>query len=61
LGTGRQVAVALVSVIVDAVNYLTRQEWFVLCIIAGLLITGGMVKWYRAVHPPQALARQPIP
>jgi hypothetical protein len=53
--------VALVSVIIDVVNYLTRQEWFVLCIIAGLLIAGGMVKWYRAVHPPLAPARQPVP
>jgi hypothetical protein len=33
-------------------NRLTRQEQMVLCIVVGLLLTGWVVKWYRAAHPP---------
>jgi hypothetical protein len=36
------------------VNGLTKQEILVLCIIAGLLVTGLFVKYYRASHPPAA-------
>ena len=32
-------------------NWLTKQEQFVICIIAGLLLTGVAVKYYRAAHP----------
>jgi hypothetical protein len=32
-------------------NYLTKQEQLVLCIVVGLLLTGWMVKWYRTAHP----------
>jgi hypothetical protein len=42
------------------VNYLTRQEQIVLCIIAGLLLTGGLVKWYRTTHPPVVI-EQTVP
>ena len=34
------------------VSRLTRQEQLVLCIVAGLLLTGWAVKAYRAAHPP---------
>jgi hypothetical protein len=43
------------------VNYLTRQERIVLCIVVGLLLTGWLVKWYRAAHPPVVAAQQPVP
>ncbi len=33
-------------------TWLTKQEQFVICIIAGLLLTGVAVKYYRAAHPP---------
>jgi len=33
-------------------NWLTKQEQFVICLIAGLLLTGVAVKYYRAAHPP---------
>jgi hypothetical protein len=40
------------------VNYLTKQEQLVLCIVLGLLLTGWAVKTYRTAHPP-ATATQP--
>jgi hypothetical protein len=46
---------------IEAVNYLTRQERIVLCIVVGLLLTGWLVKWYRAAHPPVVAAQQPVP
>ena len=33
------------------VNYLTKQEQLVLCIVLGLLVTGWAVKAYRTAHP----------
>jgi hypothetical protein len=39
-------------------NGLTKQEQFVICLIAGLLLTGLFVKYYRAAHPP-VTSRQP--
>ncbi|MGC9942458.1 MAG: hypothetical protein ABSE48_11520 [Verrucomicrobiota bacterium] len=35
-------------------NYLTKQEQLVLCIVLGLLLTGWAVKAYRAAHPQMA-------
>ena len=32
-------------------NWLTKQEQFVILLIAGLLLTGVAVKYYRAAHP----------
>ena len=40
-------------------NYLTKQEQLVLCIVLGLLLTGWFVKYYRETHPPVA-AVQPV-
>jgi hypothetical protein len=34
------------------VKFLTRQEILFLCVVAGLLLTGWLVKFYRAAHPP---------
>jgi hypothetical protein len=34
------------------VIHLTKQEQWVLCIVAVLLLTGGAVMAYRAAHPP---------
>ncbi len=34
------------------VNRLTKQEQMVLCVLLGLLLTGWVVKTYRAAHPP---------
>jgi hypothetical protein len=33
------------------VKWLTKQEWKVVGVILGLLITGWLVKEYRAAHP----------
>ena len=38
-------------------NWLTRQEQIVLCIVIGLLLTGLLVKYYRAAHPPAAVSQ----
>ena len=46
---------------IGEVNYLTRQERIVLCIVVGLLLTGWLVKWYRTAHPPMVAAQQPVP
>jgi hypothetical protein len=35
-------------------NWLTKQEQLVICVIAGLLLTGIAVKYYRAAHPAAA-------
>jgi len=32
-------------------NWLTKQEQLVICIVIGLLMTGLAVKYYRAAHP----------
>jgi len=37
----------------ERMNWLTRQEQLVLCAVIGLLLTGLLVKYYRAVHPPE--------
>ncbi len=34
-------------------NWLTKQEQLVLCAIIGLLLTGLLVKYYRASQPDQ--------
>jgi hypothetical protein len=41
-------------------NYLTKQEQLVLCIVVGLLLTGWMVKWYRTAHPVAVVVAQPV-
>jgi hypothetical protein len=33
------------------VNYLTKQEQLVLCIVLGLLLIGWTIKEYRTAHP----------
>jgi hypothetical protein len=39
------------------VKFLTKQEQLFLGIVIGLLVTGWLVKWYRASHPaPPATA-----
>jgi hypothetical protein len=40
------------------VNYLTKQEQLVLCIVLGLLLTGWAVKTYRTAHPATAPVEQ---
>jgi len=40
---------------------LTRQEQLVLCIVAGLLLTGWAVKWYRTTHPAPAVVQSAKP
>jgi hypothetical protein len=37
------------------VIHLTKQEQWVLCIVAVLLLTGWAVKAYRTAHPPVQL------
>jgi len=39
---------------IAAVNHLTKQEIFVICIVLGLLATGRCVKAYRTAHPAAA-------
>jgi len=39
-------------------NWLTKQEQLVICLVLGLLLTGWAVKYHRATHPP-VTSRQP--
>jgi hypothetical protein len=32
-------------------NWLTKQEQLIICLIIGLLVTGLAVKYYRTSHP----------
>jgi hypothetical protein len=50
---------ALESSYIERVNYLTKQEQLVLCIVLGLLLTGWAVKMCRTAHPP-VTATQPV-
>jgi uncharacterized membrane protein YhdT len=41
--------------------HLTKQEQWVLCLVAVLLLLGWVVKAYRTAHPPAAvLFSQPV-
>jgi hypothetical protein len=42
-------------------NYLTKQEQLVLCLVLGLLLTGWAVKTYRFAHPALATAQPAKP
>jgi hypothetical protein len=42
------------------VIHLTKQEQWVLCLVALLLLTGWAVKAYRTAHPPAALSEPQI-
>lgn len=42
-------------------NWLTKQEQMVICIVIGLLMTGRLVKFYRASHPPAAITQSAKP
>ena len=37
-------------------NWLTKQEWYVLGIVAILLATGWLTQMYRAAHPMAGLS-----
>jgi hypothetical protein len=43
------------------VNYLTKQEQLVLCVVLGLLLTGWAVKTYRTAHPTTATIQEAKP
>ena len=40
-------------------NWLTKQEQFIICIVIGLLVAGLAVKHYRAAHPAPT-SSQPV-
>jgi hypothetical protein len=40
-------------------NWLTRQEKFIICVIIGLLLTGMAVKLYRTAHSG-TIGSQPV-
>jgi len=42
-------------------NWLTKQEQFVICLIVGLLLTGLAVKYYRMTHPATATTQPAKP
>lgn len=42
-------------------KWLTKQEQIVLCIVIGLLLTGLLVKYYRASHPAATIAQSAKP
>jgi hypothetical protein len=42
-------------------NYLTKQEQTVLCIVLVLLLTGWAVKTYRTAHAPGAAVQTAKP
>jgi len=43
------------------VNHLTGQERFVIIIVLVLLVTGGVVKHYRSMHPATAMIQTAKP
>jgi len=40
---------------IERVNFLTKQEQMVVCLIVVLLLTGWAVKSWRTAHPPAAV------
>ena len=36
---------------IATMNWLTKQEQLIICLVIGLLVTGLAVKFYRAAHP----------
>ncbi len=42
-------------------NWLTKQEQLVICIVIGLLVTGLLVKFYRAAHPATTTSQSAKP
>jgi hypothetical protein len=46
---------------ISGMKWLTKQEQIVLCIVIGLLLTGLLVKYYRATHPAAAVAQSAKP
>jgi hypothetical protein len=46
--------------LLGAVSFLSREQRWVLAIIALLLLTGWAVKAYRAAHPP-VVVQKPMP
>ena len=42
-------------------NYLTKDQQKVLCVILLLLLTGLAVKTWRTAHPPERAAAAPVP
>lgn len=44
-----------------AMNWLTKQEQRVICVVIGLLVTGLLVKFYRAAHPPTEASQSAKP
>ena len=44
---------------IEGMNWLTKQEQFIICIVIGLLVTGLAVKYYRAEHPATT-SSQPV-
>jgi hypothetical protein len=47
----RKVAETAFSRYIAAMNWLTKQEQLVLCVVIGLLLTGLAVKYHRATAP----------
>jgi hypothetical protein len=43
------------------VKWLTKQEVKVVCVVLGLLMTGWLVKEYRAAHSPPNAVSKAIP
>jgi hypothetical protein len=42
-------------------NWLTKQEQLVICVVIGLLATGLLVKFYRATHPSTTVSQSAKP
>ena len=40
-------------------NWLTKQEQMIICLVVGLLVTGLTVKYYRTAHPATT-SSQPV-
>jgi hypothetical protein len=40
-------------------NWLTKQEQMIICLVIGLLVTGLAVKYYRTAHPATT-SSQPV-
>ena len=52
-----RLAESLFSRYIAGMNWLTQQEKTIICLVVGLLVTGLLVKYYRAA-PPAPTSRQ---
>jgi hypothetical protein len=58
-GKPRWLAESRFASYIAAMNWLTKQEQLIICLVISLLVTGLAVKYYRAAHPA-VTSSQPV-